>query len=94
MVLLPVAHSRARRARARKAHVGPLGPLKAKCSSSSSLPLGPLWHSLAPFGMEAKLFTKGPFGPLEKLSVAVIVTYPLELFDSLSNLGPLGTLVG
>jgi len=67
MVLLPVAHSRALRPRARKAHVGPLGPLKAKCSSSSSLPLGPLWPPLAPFGMEAKLFTKAPLAPLALL---------------------------
>jgi len=64
MVLLPVAHSRARRARARKAHVGTLGTLKAKCSSSSSLTLGSLWQSLAVFGNLAKLSAKAPFGTL------------------------------
>ncbi len=67
MVLLSVAHYGARRAHARKVHVGTLGPLKAKCSSSSSLPLGPLWHSLAPFGMDAKLSAKAPFGTLGPL---------------------------
>ncbi len=58
MVLFPVA------LRAREAHVGPLGPLTAKCSSSSSLVFGPLWHSLAPFGMEAKFNAKAPLAPL------------------------------
>ncbi len=67
MVLLSVAHYGARRALALKVHVGTLGPLKAKCSSSSSLTLGPLWPSFAPFGMEAKLFTKALFGPLGTL---------------------------
>ena len=64
MVLLSVAHSGARRARARKAHVGTLGPLKAKCSSSSSLVFGLLWPSLAMFGKDAKLSTKAPLALL------------------------------
>jgi len=66
MVLLSVALQELD-ARARWAHVGTLGPLKDKCSSSSSLAFGPLWHPLALFGMEAKLFTKAPFGTLGTL---------------------------
>jgi len=63
MVLLSVALPELY-APARWAHVGTLGPLKAKCSSSSILPFGPLWHSLAPFGMEAKLSAKAPLALL------------------------------
>ena len=67
MVLLPVAHSEALCARARKAHVGRLGPSKGKCSSSSSLAFGHLWPPLAAFGKVAKLSAKATLAALALL---------------------------
>ncbi len=67
MVLLPVAHSRAQRARARKAHVGSLGTLKAIYIYINTLPLGSLWQALAGLGKVAKLSTKATFGILGTL---------------------------
>ena len=64
MVLLPVAHPGALSARARKAHVGRLGRLKDKCSSSSSLAFGHLWPPLASFGKVAKLSAKATLAAL------------------------------
>lgn len=67
MVLLPVAHFGARHTRARKAHVGTLGSLKAIYIYINTLPLGSLWQSLAGFGKVAKLSTKATFGILGTL---------------------------
>ena len=69
MVLLPIAHSGALGACARKAHVGTLGSLKDIYIYINTLPFIPLWQPSELFGKDANLSAKALLALLALLEV-------------------------